>query len=415
MISAATDGAAHRWLAVLLQAAAWSCYLPLGIKYAVALASTCLALHLWRRSHGEVRLTRAPGLHAALALLAVLTLSATWSPASWPVIASHLGQYGLLLLVPLIGAACSPESARRGLAHFVMASTVVGLLFLASAADLLPASRMWHTTVDAEGNQRIANSILLAMASAIALHLGLQSQSLKRLPWLVAAALCTSGLILQDRRSGMLLLPLLLFVWAVVGQPGGWRRTGLVVAVAASAGAAWHFSDGVRGRFAEGIAEIRHYESDDRVSSSWGQRLRMWELTAEMVQERPLTGHGVASWRTLWRERVTPGTPLAANSTPHNEYLLLAQQAGAVGCLVWLWLLAGYLRHAVACGAAGLPLLVAWVAIAWTGLFNAVLRDAKFSLPLLLLAAMAFAAAQARPGEGSAGGRQRIGRDQFAR
>jgi hypothetical protein len=32
---------------------------------------------------------------------------------------------------------------------------------------------------------------------------------------------------------------------------------------------------------------------------------------------------------------------------------------------------------------------MAWSAIAWTGLFNVVLRDAKFALPLLLVAGLA--------------------------
>jgi hypothetical protein len=31
---------------------------------------------------------------------------------------------------------------------------------------------------------------------------------------------------------------------------------------------------------------------------------------------------------------------------------------------------------------------MAWTALAWVGLFNAALRDAKFALPLLLLAAL---------------------------
>jgi O-antigen ligase len=165
----------------------------------------------------------------------------------------------------------------------------------------------------------------------------------------------------------------------------------MALAVVLAAALAWQAADGVRARFAEGLKEVRQYAADDHVATSWGQRLRMWQLTGTMVTERPLAGHGVASWLGLWQQRVTPGTALAANTTPHNEYLLLAQQGGAVALALWLWLLLAGLRHALQAGAAGVPALMAWTALAWTGLFNAVLRDAKFALPLLLLAALAIA------------------------
>ena len=128
----------------------------------------------------------------------------------------------------------------------------------------------------------------------------------------------------------------------------------------------------------------------------------MRQLTATMVADRPLLGHGVGSWKQRWTERVTPGTPLAANSTPHSEFLLLAQQAGVLAPLLWLvWLGAGW-RNAARAGTAGVPAVLALTAVAWTGLFNAVLRDAKFALPLLLLAALGAAAARGDQGSSPA-------------
>lgn len=392
MNAVAGTGIPDRWLAALLLLAAWACYLPLGTKYiTIVPAALCAAWVLWRRRHVQP-LRAAPGLWASAALLAALALSATWSPAPWPLIGSHLGQYGLLLLVPLIGTACPPAAARRALWHFVLASALVGLLFALAASNLLPAAPVWRTTIDAEGNQRIATSILLALAATLALQAGLRAVTVTRALWLLAAVACAAGLALQDRRSGMLLLPLLLVTWTLVRQPNIWRRFILLIAIVLAALAALQLADGVRGRFAEGLAELRQYEANDDVATSWGQRLRMWQLTGAMVQERPLAGHGVASWRELWRDRVTAGTALAAHSTPHNEYLLLAQQTGVMGVALWLWLLADCLRRAAIQGAAGLPSLLVWTTIAWAGLFNAVLRDAKFSLPLILLAALALAA-----------------------
>lgn len=390
----ARDPVANRLFAALLLLAAWACYLPLGIKYATIVpAGLCAALMLWRhRRAGQMR--TAPGMPASVALLGGLALSSAWSPAPWPVIGSHLWQYGLLLLAPLIGTACPPAVARRALRHFMLVSAIVGLLFVLAAAGVLPDTPLWRTTTDAEGNQRIVTSILLALAAALALQTALRAAASQRAHWLLVAAACAAGLALQDRRSGMLLLPLLLMAWTLQRQPDTWRRLGLLAAIVLAALSALQLADGVRGRLAEGLAELKRYEADDRVATSWGQRLRMWQLTGAMVQERPLAGHGIASWHGLWRERVTPGTALALHSTPHNEYLLLAQQIGGVGVALWLWLLAECLRQAAIRGAAGVPLLLVWIAIAWTGLFNAVLRDAKFSLPLILLAALALAASR---------------------
>jgi O-antigen ligase len=192
----------------------------------------------------------------------------------------------------------------------------------------------------------------------------------------------------------MLLLPVLLLVWAATRQPTVLRRLAGVVLIAAAAGTAWQLSDGVRARFAEGLNEIQQYHGSDRVATSWGQRLRMWELTVGMVAERPVVGHGVASWQGLWIQRVPADAALAVNTTPHNEFLLVAEQAGAIGLGLLLWVFGSALRDACQRGPAGIPALLAWVAVVWTGLFNAVLRDAKFGLPLLLLAALGMALAR---------------------
>ena len=392
MIEQPASSAADRTLTVLLVLAAWACYGPLGSKYAALTASAGCAVWVLRRHDGFDAFRRQPTLLPSLALLAWLALTSAWSPAPWHSIGSHLWQYGQLLLVPLLAAACGPHTARRGLQHFVLASAVVGAVFLLGRLEVLPASpAAWHTTLDAEGNQRIATSILLAMGAGLAGWFAVGARDLARWAWGGAAALCVLALTLQDRRTGMLLLPTLLLAWGLVRQPVWWRRVAMAVVVLLAGLAAWQLSDGVRARFAEGLTELRQYTGDDMVTTSWGQRLRMWQRTGALVAEHPWAGHGIGSWRGMWRQRVTPGTALAEHSTPHNEYLLLAHQGGAVAVGLWLWLLAAAWRQAAAAGAAGVPALMAWTALAWVGLFNAVLKDAKFALPLLLLAALATA------------------------
>ena len=380
---------AGRTLATLIALAAWASYGPLGSKYAaMAACALCVGWMLWQHPLPS-SLRRQPTWWPALALLTWLALSAAWSPAPWRTIGSHLWQYGMLLLVPLLAAGCPPQAARRALQHFVVASAAVGTVFVLGHLNALPPVPMvWHTTLDAEGNQRIAASVLLALGAGLGAWLALNTSDTARWAWAGAAAVCVLALTLQDRRTGMLLLPTLLLVWGLLRQPVWWRRLLIAMLVLGAGATTWQVSDGVRARFAEGLAELRHYPGDDSVATSWGQRLRMWERTGDLVAERPWAGHGIGSWRGLWRQRVTPGTALAEHSTPHNEYLLLAQQGGAVAVGLWLWLLVAGFRQAAGAAAAGIPALMAWTALAWVGLFNAVLRDAKFALPLLLLAAL---------------------------
>jgi O-antigen ligase len=73
---------------------------------------------------------------------------------------------------------------------------------------------------------------------------------------------------------------------------------------------------------------------------------------------------------------------------------MVASQAGLLGLTLLIgWLLA-QLRTALRQGDAGVPALLVWLAMAGAGLFNVVLRDAKFGVPLLMLAALATAAAR---------------------
>lgn len=383
-----TDDTTRRWLGRLAIAMSWAIYLPLGVKYPTFLLAAALSIAAPARFGDRVGFWREPMALPALLLVGWLGLSGFWSPAPYSLLAAHLGHYALLLALPLVAAALPAPAAATALRHFCMASGVVGLLLVMEALKLLPPSLLWHSTVDAEGNQRIANSLMLALGVALSLWQATQARQLTpRLAWLGIAALIALGLALQDRRTGLLILPLILLAWSLAAPVALWRRLVLALLVCLAAVGAWQVSDNVRARFDEGLRELRQYQSTDHVANSWGQRVRMVEVTGRMVAEAPLLGHGLASWRLLWQQRVQPGTQLHDETTPHNEYLLLAQQAGLPAVLLLLWLMGAAARRAWRSGQAGIPSLMIWTSFAAAAMGNVVLRDAKFSLPLLMVAA----------------------------
>lgn len=385
---------------ILAGACAWATFMPVGAKYLALLGLAASAAVALSRRRQWPTLWQDSGFRAALAFWLLGLASVAWSAATPVLVVSQLWLYGMLLLPPLIAAACPPQLASAALRQFGIAAAVFGSAGALGHLGWLPApdSLLWHSTVNAEGNQRIVNSLVLALGLCIALWHALQATAgVGRAAWLVAAALALAGLALQDRRTGMVALPVLLAVLGLARQRSALRR-GLVVAVVAGLSlAAWQYSPTVRQRLDEGLRELQTYRSSDTADTSWGMRLRLAEHTLDMVRTAPLLGHGLGSWLGEWRQRVRPGLLISIHTTPHNEYLLVAAQLGATGSLLYLLLLATQLRRTWRAGPAGQAALLAWTAIAWTGLFNVVIRDSKFSLPMLIVAGLAGALAASRP------------------
>ncbi|WP_088281698.1 O-antigen ligase [Ideonella sp. A 288] len=381
-------------------AAAWVVYLPLGLQYLCLFVGGALAARQLTASGQWHELARWPLLRTLLALWLLLAASVAWTDAPRADVASHLWHYGRLMLVPVLAMACPPAAAEQGLRHFIVASVVVALLTLAESLHGLPTSPLWASTLDANGNQRIATSLLMALGTALALWLASDTARppRQRLAWLLAAVVVALGLSLQDRRTGLVVLPVLLAVLAFARQRSWWRRGLLVGGVMLLALLAWQASGSVRARFDEGLTELKSYRSTGEVATSWGMRVRMFDLTLDMVREKPVLGHGIASWLSLWRARAGGGGALLeAQLTPHNEYLLVTSQVGLIGLGLWLAVLGAGVAQGWRAGRAGHAALLTWVAIATAGLFNVVARDAKFALPLMLLAALAIAASRCAP------------------
>lgn len=389
-----------RAVGALAAAVAWVVYLPLGLQYLCLFVGGALAAHQLTVSRRWHELARWPLMQSLLALWLLLAVSAGWADAPRADVVSHLWHYGRLMLLPIMALACPPAAGRRGLQHFVVASVAVALLTLADRLHGLPASPLWASTLDANGNQRIATSLLMALGAALSLWLASDTARppRQRLAWLLASVVVSLGLSLQDRRTGLVVLPLLLALLSFARQRSWWRRGLLVSGVVLLAMLAWQTSGSVRARFDEGLSELRTYRSTGEVATSWGMRVRMIDLTLDIVREKPVLGHGIATWLTLWRARAGGGGALLeAQLTPHNEYLLIASQVGVVGLGIWLAALAAGMAQGWRAGRAGDAALLAWVAIAAAGLFNVVVRDAKFALPLMLLAALAIAASRSAP------------------
>ncbi|MFO1252582.1 MAG: hypothetical protein U1E77_15950 [Inhella sp.] len=214
---------------------AWVLFLPIGLKYPLLLI--LLGGAVWRLgAAGLLQLLRQDRpLQAALLFWLGCLVSAAWSPAPQKQIVNQLGQYSLLLFAPVLAHGLPGPWARRVLAHLCAACAVLGACVAWGTVFGMPwaGSGIWVTTFEADGNARILTSLLLAIGCALALDQALCSATPRaRWAWGLAGLLALLGVVLQDRRSGMVVLPLLLgllagsacpaFACAWASRPPSW-------------------------------------------------------------------------------------------------------------------------------------------------------------------------------------------------
>lgn len=373
-------------------AAAWALFLPLTCQYLAFAACAFGSMGVLWKSGELGAASRRPLALALSAWWLWLALSANWSRAPVHDLAAHAWTYSLVLWIPLMQRAVRPRDARQALGHFIGAASAISVVLLLGSVCAPQEACGWLPFVGVTGNQRIAYSLLLALAAALAAARMADGDAGRRWPWAIASLICLTGLAIQDRRTGMVLAPVLLAIVAIFQPRRPGTRAAVLVALIVAVAGSIQVLPQVGERFAEGLSELRAYRSEGSVETSWGMRLRMYEVTAALVGEHPIAGHGLGSWAVLWRDRVHGGAILESHSTPHNEFLLVAVQGGWVALVLlgiaFAIVLAGIRRR----GRPALPALLVMVAMVGAGLFNVVLRDAKFALPLLLLAAWSAAA-----------------------
>jgi O-antigen ligase len=117
-------------------------------------------------------------------------------------------------------------------------------------------------------------------------------------------------------------------------------------------------------RIERGLQEIRETNTS-AVITPMGIRPVMWEISALIVRDAPLIGHGLGSFPEQYRRVVTQrytGWKATLTADPHNQYLMILAEAGLLGLVSFAWFLFSALRQRVrgAFGVIGIALLLAW-------------------------------------------------------
>jgi O-antigen ligase/capsular polysaccharide biosynthesis protein len=322
---------------------------PFLVALALGLATAVLGI-----LRGQIRLPSSPlALGAALYLASQLI---SWTVARDPVAAEAVVIRTAKDLVFLAVVMVLMTASER---HVDTAKLVV-VLFTALAALTIVNQVMFHNatafggfsnvpkgvdlggiTARHAGPLRDANFwgrvLVLPLPLALSLWAGTaparRFAHMRRWCWMVAAMVLAGGIYLSQSRGAILSVGIALLVWFTLA--GRRYRRMLIAAPAVIVVVLLLPGLGSRLSTLTQVAEAQDAAGD----RSLVERLAVQEIGLAMLAANPATGVGLGNFSTAWAEfrheaEVMPPRVLA----PHNLYLQLAAESGAVGVLGWLML-----------------------------------------------------------------------------
>lgn len=314
---------------------------------------------------------------------------------------AHYQIYLFLLLFVSVGKGAWQG---RALNAFTAGALVAATLFYLNSLNLLPEVSLFSAYLDYKGNKSILLGIMLAMAAGWLLHGMTRAGSRQALLWRLAAFLYIAlpVLFLTRTRTAAVIFVLVCLLVGLRYLKWNLRSAGILLGLAVVLAAAVGSSATVKARMASAFQDVVAYSQGQKPSHQ-GIRLEIYALTTEIIAEKPLTGHGIATWEPRYAKLASERATYAF-ATPHNDYLLYAAEMGVLGvaALLWIWLTQLLVAWRLP-DAEGMPLLMLGLAIMVGGMFNAVLRDAVFGMPFMILLAILLAGARRPASNASAG------------
>lgn len=353
-MSSTSPDVSRRLLAARIFAVIALCMVPVstaGTNIACGLFAVALILspEFWRSLPTLIQNRAAL---AALLLLVSLVASVAYSVAPGHEAWNWLAKYRKLLLLPFAVIAFR-GSNWAGIARWSLFITLCVVLVLSTTNYLGltaigparlpdPVTRAWVF------KNHIAAGMFGALLFYMAADLALTAQTTAaRLAFAAISALSLVNIfvMLQGRTGAITAIPLALlvvmrYIWAQRSKSPARAAAiaaTIVVAGAVLVGIGVHKNNS---RLLEVTSEVQQYEQS-HASTSTGVRLEWYRKCIELIRERPLLGYGVGGLGTEF-DKLTNGETNAAGfktSNPHNEYLLLTVQAGAIGLVLFLNLL----------------------------------------------------------------------------
>ena len=287
-----------------------------------------------------------PVLWLPLALYGLILVNSLASPADTDAILEHLRKYGRLIFLVLLFFVFVGYERRQQVALNAFATAMAVTVCLTWLRVVWP-----HPVLGGQGDaifgDHITQNIMVAFFTVLAFVKAREATSQKwRMAWGLLMVLAIASITHQSTgRTGQVLLFVAWGSYVIWTLRGARLVLGIALLMTAAA-LAYSSSDFLRQRFQQAIAEAHNAEADPH--SSIGHRLYNYKTTPRMIAEKPLLGHGTASFhKEICRFLDKPETCPLYGRHPHNQFLFLAADHGLLGVGLYLAFVLGLLVTAV--------------------------------------------------------------------
>jgi O-antigen ligase len=370
----------------------WAVLLVLALFTSTALLNlAALGMSLWAAAAwAHLRpwhLLRQPLAWAIAALLGWMLLREAWATASldrtlWVLVEFRVLLFALLW-APLFAWALPRRWAAGAMLFSSGVAALAALTFLA-ITGAPPGYMDYRIATNIAGQLMVIGVMGWVLVGLVAVR-QLPPKRLAVLAAVVLAALCVAAMLFAStRRTG----------WVVMVAAGGAliaaqavvlsrRQLTVILTAMAAAVVVAAASPMVQKRVNDIAVDLQKYqaaapEDRGRVDVSTGIRLRMWQISLTLIEERPLVGTSFSAFPREYKriDNARGGSPMHGFN-PHNEYLQIFAMFGLVGLLLYLSIYAALLQRAWQWRGStqGTLVLVCTAALASSVLMNSMLID----------------------------------------
>jgi O-antigen ligase len=311
-----------------------------------------------------------PMIRLTLVWILVLAASCLYTIAPREDLIDILSSWRKLLLLPMAAAFFGDILWKQRAVH---------TLFITLCVLLLVSSGFWALDLNVskyQGGIIVANHAAQGMVFAVCLLLGLwQAREYRHVPIKMGVCLAMAVVaflnivFITPGRSGYLAMMAIVSGYILFSISGLKKCLVFLLLILAMA-STLAFSPLARERIEMGLAEIKSYRDSPQLTSM-GARMVAWETTLRLIAEKPILGYGSAAYVEAYRRTIAgrSGWQGEVIKDPHNQFLRILVEHGAVGLFFFLLFIGSFFFQPVPrrFRVLGLCVLLTWCA---TSLFS---------------------------------------------
>jgi len=366
-------------------------FFPIGIMYAAIVLYFTAWFAAGNLRDRWVEIRRHPVYTPNLILLAIVLLSAVFLSGGNDYRWHGMIHYFVFVFLLLFSVGCEDAVYRGAKLSLFLGALYAGGVYCMAKLGWLPDWTIFSYYQQYAGNKSISLGIFLAIAAAWMLNEAFDASERRTVLTYLAAYAFTEWVVVQFAvtRTGTLMVYLLSGL-VIFRRLKFNRRAMAIVAFVSVVIMGIVLSNGDGNRRLQGVGAAIAALQDGSVGTGESNRLQFLRVTGAMIAEKPMIGFGIGGWRQEYPVRAQ-GLETALMSTPHNDYLLYGAELGVVGLILLAWIFWALVRESFRTTSnKSTALLIVMAALIVSSMFNAMLRDWRFGVPVMLLIAIAY-------------------------